>query len=278
MDAEYGLYNYGARLYDPIIGRFISPDTIVPQPYNPQSLNRYTYCLNNPLIYVDPSGYSYYILPPDPGDDEVLFEIVVWEYRDNPYRDLIGLLAGPIINWLQQQEQIMSYREQWMKENLPGPSQNVPPGGASGGSGGGSGGNPNKPDDQSNEDYNFKIKGNPRGQQGEIRESVNKYCDQVMARITDPELAEGIMNRCRNGIIRCIDCGEGVFGRNWKYPFLNLYSPIAELCVNQSSHPPYGESVIEEWAHSVGWEHWDGAGVPCLDTLECKEIVEWDLE
>jgi RHS repeat-associated protein len=57
LDAENGLYNYNARLYDPFIGRFISPDTIVPEPFNPQSLNRYTYCLNNPLIYVDPSGH-----------------------------------------------------------------------------------------------------------------------------------------------------------------------------------------------------------------------------
>jgi RHS repeat-associated protein len=50
------LYNYGARLYDPIIGRFISPDRIVQAPENPQSLNRYSYCQNNPLIYTDPSG------------------------------------------------------------------------------------------------------------------------------------------------------------------------------------------------------------------------------
>jgi RHS repeat-associated protein len=58
FDTENGLYNYDARLYDPVIGRFISPDTIVPQPLNPQSLNRYTYCLNNPLIYTDPSGHK----------------------------------------------------------------------------------------------------------------------------------------------------------------------------------------------------------------------------
>jgi RHS repeat-associated protein len=51
-----GLYYYGARYYDASIGRFISPDTIVPNPANLQSLNRYSYCLNNPLKYVDPSG------------------------------------------------------------------------------------------------------------------------------------------------------------------------------------------------------------------------------
>ncbi len=54
---DTGLYYYNARYYDPGIGRFISADTIVPNPMNPQSLNRYTYCLNNPLKYVDPSGH-----------------------------------------------------------------------------------------------------------------------------------------------------------------------------------------------------------------------------
>ncbi len=51
-----GLYFYGARYYDPAIGRFISPDTIVPDPASPQSFNRYSYCLNNPLKYTDQSG------------------------------------------------------------------------------------------------------------------------------------------------------------------------------------------------------------------------------
>jgi hypothetical protein len=39
------------------MGRFISPDTIIPDPANPQSLNKYSYCLNNPLKYTDPSGH-----------------------------------------------------------------------------------------------------------------------------------------------------------------------------------------------------------------------------
>ncbi|HSW57842.1 MAG TPA: RHS repeat-associated core domain-containing protein, partial [Dehalococcoidales bacterium] len=50
-------YTYNARYYDPQIGRFISADTIVQSPANPQSFNRYSYCLNNPLKYTDPSGH-----------------------------------------------------------------------------------------------------------------------------------------------------------------------------------------------------------------------------
>lgn len=51
-----GLYYYNARYYDPDIGRFISPDTVVQSLYDPQSLNRDSYCLNNPLRYTDPTG------------------------------------------------------------------------------------------------------------------------------------------------------------------------------------------------------------------------------
>jgi RHS repeat-associated protein len=54
---DTGLYYYNARYYDATIGRFISADTIVSNPMNPQTLNRYSYCLNNPLKYVDPSGH-----------------------------------------------------------------------------------------------------------------------------------------------------------------------------------------------------------------------------
>ena len=56
LDPETGLYYYGARYYDPIIGRFITPDSIVQNPFDPQMLNRYSYCRNNPLIYTDPNG------------------------------------------------------------------------------------------------------------------------------------------------------------------------------------------------------------------------------
>jgi RHS repeat-associated protein len=58
LDPETGLYNYNARLYDPVLGKFISADTIVPHFSDPQSLNRYAYCRNNPLVYTDPSGHN----------------------------------------------------------------------------------------------------------------------------------------------------------------------------------------------------------------------------
>ncbi len=57
LDASVGLMYYGARYYDAAIGRFAQPDSMIPNPYNPQSLNRYSYTLNNPLKYTDPTGH-----------------------------------------------------------------------------------------------------------------------------------------------------------------------------------------------------------------------------
>lgn len=52
----FGLINMNARLYDPMLGRFLSPDPYVQMPDFTQSFNRYSYCLNNPLKYVDKNG------------------------------------------------------------------------------------------------------------------------------------------------------------------------------------------------------------------------------
>ena len=59
-DVETGLYYYKSRFYNPILGRFIQPDTVVPDAKNLQAYNRYTYVNNNPLKYVDPSGHAWY--------------------------------------------------------------------------------------------------------------------------------------------------------------------------------------------------------------------------
>ena len=60
LDEETGLYYYGARYYNPTVGRFISPDTIVPRAGDPQSFNRYTYAGNNPINNIDPTGHSWF--------------------------------------------------------------------------------------------------------------------------------------------------------------------------------------------------------------------------
>ena len=57
--ASTGLYYYGARYYDPSIGRFISEDSYSGEIANPQTQNLYIYVVNNPLRYVDPTGHKY---------------------------------------------------------------------------------------------------------------------------------------------------------------------------------------------------------------------------
>jgi len=66
FDSSTGLYYYNARYYAPDpsaslragLGRFIQPDSLVPNPLNPQAWNRFSYVYNNPINYVDPSGHD----------------------------------------------------------------------------------------------------------------------------------------------------------------------------------------------------------------------------
>jgi RHS repeat-associated protein len=54
--ANTGLMDYNARMYDPDLGRFVQPDSIVPEIEQAQAYNRYTYVLDNPIGKTDPSG------------------------------------------------------------------------------------------------------------------------------------------------------------------------------------------------------------------------------
>jgi len=93
LDAEIGLYFYNARYYDPVLGRFTQADTIVPNPANPQTLNRYSYALNNPMRYTDPTGHeatlsgdlqvdpAYYDSTPDPSSSSLSTDFT----SANPY-------------------------------------------------------------------------------------------------------------------------------------------------------------------------------------------------
>ena len=73
-DSGLGLYDYNARYYDPHSGRFISADTLVPDPASPQAFNRYAYVLGNPLRYSDPTGHF---------TEEAIMNYLTGAYRDD---------------------------------------------------------------------------------------------------------------------------------------------------------------------------------------------------
>ena len=59
---RFGLINMNARLYDVALGRFLSPDPYVQMPDFSQNFNRYSYCMNNPLKYVDKDGKLFWLI------------------------------------------------------------------------------------------------------------------------------------------------------------------------------------------------------------------------
>jgi RHS repeat-associated protein len=101
LDAT-GLYYYNARYYDVLIGRFISADSIIPS-LNPQYFNRYSYCLNNPLKYIDPSGHENKNEGMDPTPKRVLIDGVditdftlkqLWEFYLHSSEEVRALIRG----------------------------------------------------------------------------------------------------------------------------------------------------------------------------------------
>jgi len=79
FDTSTGIYYYEARYYDPALARFLSADSVVPYPDDPQSRNRYSYVRNNPLLYTDPSGHVF-------GIDDVI---------------IIGMVMGAVMSGVQ---------------------------------------------------------------------------------------------------------------------------------------------------------------------------------
>ena len=84
MMLEFGLINMNGRLYDPLLGCFLSPDNYVQLPDFSQNFNRYSYCLNNPLKYTDPSGELF-------GIDDIIVGIGV--------AVIISGTANVVANW-----------------------------------------------------------------------------------------------------------------------------------------------------------------------------------
>jgi RHS repeat-associated protein len=99
IDVGTGLQYMGARFYDPVLNRFISPDAIVPDALNTQATNRYAYNYNNPLAYTDPSGHepygvssSYYGAPPPAAGFD--FSVINFPGRGNTL--LGGIALAPV--------------------------------------------------------------------------------------------------------------------------------------------------------------------------------------
>jgi RHS repeat-associated protein len=63
-EVSTGLMFYNAKLYDPVLGFFVSADTIAPQPLEARTNNRYSYVLNDPVNLTDPTGHTPDV-PPD---------------------------------------------------------------------------------------------------------------------------------------------------------------------------------------------------------------------
>jgi RHS repeat-associated protein len=98
----------GARWYLPGTGRFLSADSIVPEPANPQSLNRYSYVNNKTLSYKDPSGHcAGFINQPDAPD----YDEECWEYLLNEFCG-----DGLCDSW--QDWVIVGWNSIWVKHDL----------------------------------------------------------------------------------------------------------------------------------------------------------------
>jgi RHS repeat-associated protein len=94
LDGSDGLIYAKARHYDPVIGKWLTPDTVVQAPYDPQFLNRMTYCRSNPINLLDPSGRT----TQDNGGN---FDIVQTGYLDYTVTIHAAPLNGQMNFWRQ---------------------------------------------------------------------------------------------------------------------------------------------------------------------------------
>jgi RHS repeat-associated protein len=94
-EAEVGLYYYGARFYDPSLGRFVSADTVIPNPAIPLSYDRYHYVQNNPLRYVDPSSHRTCTAEEAASGDETCDQNITDESPSNQIVVPYGMVVPP---------------------------------------------------------------------------------------------------------------------------------------------------------------------------------------
>ena len=89
----FGLVNMNARLYDPVLGRFLAPDPYVQASDFSQSYNRYGYCMNNPMKYVDEDGeFLHIVIGAILGGGANLFSN--WNHIDGFWQGLTSFVTG----------------------------------------------------------------------------------------------------------------------------------------------------------------------------------------
>ena len=104
-----GLYYYNARYYDPEIGQFISPDTLVPDPTNVFAYNRYMYVAGNPMRLTDSSGHVWETIADVISVGYDIYDIanngLTWESGASLAVDVVGAVvpfvpsAGACVRW-----------------------------------------------------------------------------------------------------------------------------------------------------------------------------------
>ena len=128
LDDEFGLINMNARLYDPEIGRFISPDPILAEPGWSQGLNPYSYVRNNPLTWVDPSGHEAITAAAVAGVVAVVIVIgaLAYGFADNgevDFDDVVFFTTLASLAWAEmtkqglrrQYNEVLDHRARWTR-------------------------------------------------------------------------------------------------------------------------------------------------------------------
>ncbi len=86
------LINMNGRVYYPELGKVMSPDPFIPNLFNSQALNRYSYVYNNPVTHTDPSGYCTLDNPCD-------WEGISWDYGNWQSPDMMNWQDPTSYNW-----------------------------------------------------------------------------------------------------------------------------------------------------------------------------------
>lgn len=125
----FNLINMNGRAYDPYTSQFLSPDPFVQDPANPQNYNRYSYVLNNPLKFTDPSGYNFQVYDSNYGcfRDENAYTGFAgwynWYHNLDQYRDGFHTYGGQLLGIGSAKDGLFSdgfyassYGLQWYKQ------------------------------------------------------------------------------------------------------------------------------------------------------------------